>query len=73
MPVFICNAFVKSCSIQHIRLTASDSLEERKALVGKVWVGGFNVASTIPKSPIYHGNRDAYFVLWEFDFMEELD
>jgi len=28
-------------------------------LVGKVWVGGFDVASIIPKTLIYHGNKDA--------------
>jgi len=34
-------------------------LEGRIALVGKVWMGGFDVAITIPKSLIYHGNEYA--------------
>ena len=37
--------------------------EERKILVGKVWVGGVKVASTIPKSPIDHGKWEANKVI----------
>ncbi len=28
------------------------------------------VASTIPKSPIYHGNKDAYYRFLYFDLVE---
>ena len=49
------NPLEKSCSIHPRRLTPSDSLEER-IVIAKSSI----VASTIPKSQIYHGNRDAY-------------
>jgi len=49
------NPLEKSCSIHPRRLTPSDSLEER-VVIAKSSI----VASTIPRSQIYHGNRDAY-------------
>jgi hypothetical protein len=52
--VWISIHLAKSCSIQHRRLTASDSLEERVVMAKSSMV-----ASTIPKIPIYHGNKDA--------------
>ncbi len=51
----ISNPLAKSCSIQHRHLTLSDSLEDR-VVMAKSSI----VASTIPKSHIYHGNKDAY-------------
>ena len=62
MLVWILNPLAKSCSIQHRRLTASDSLEERVVMAKSSMV-----ASTIPKSPIYHGNKDAYGVRDDID------
>jgi hypothetical protein len=53
--VRISDPLVKSCSIHPRRLTPSDSLEERIVMAKSSMI-----ASTIPKSPIHHGNRDAY-------------
>ena len=57
------NPLEKSCSIHPRRLTPSDSLEER-IVIAKSSI----VASTIPKSQIYYGNRDAYPFFREIDF-----
>ena len=60
------NPLEKSCSIHPRRLTPSDSLEER-IVIAKSSI----VASTIPKSQIYHGNRDAYPKTQYFLFLDK--
>ena len=62
------NPLEKSCSIHPRRLTPSDSLEER-IVIAKSSI----VASTIPKSQIYHGNRDAYHGFSPLDIYSRSD
>ena len=56
------NPLEKSCSIHPRHLSPSDSLEER-IVIAKSSI----VASTIPKSQIYRGNRDATIYVRNFD------